>query len=360
MNKNILKQIKDIKALIKEGKYLEAQEIYGQDMFDYAIGNQRKKDIDYIYLNKKLKGKAKLKFIKEDISNLLKSTGIVLAACPFLCITTFSILTEEKINNDNIVYENELKEASLSYINDAKSYIKNDLYGISVPLKMIDDMWENGVCYGNESTYNDVSIENLNLSIYDTGEGVCRHLSADLAKRMNEYSKLENKEDYGAILTTCEISDTKMNSSLKKRTIKESNNTVMGEEKKESKLASITENVIGNHAIVLFKSGDYIFYADPTNPNIGIVKGFNCYQYVGGEWIKTNEIKVISEKIVSSNDTNDTLNKYIALSMFTELTDELGNMVSIEKQNELLEEMKSLDTTYTRNNVEEINSSLHF
>lgn len=253
----------------------------------------------------------------------------------------------------NIALIKEKKEYSIQIKNRDEAYQKDayeykNLEGLDIPLKIMCSMYENGVEFDNTNLFDrNLRPTNMNLAVFCTGKGVCKNFSSDLSDRMNIINP-----DFNAVMVPTFLSNKLYLNNILKIIDKSYDGTFVDDLNEIIPSFSYSNESNGlletNHAIVLFEYEGIIYYADPTNPHIGVVKDGNCYEFCNGEWFMTNDIKALFDCLAFDDKlVSQTLEYLIKSYKNIQLDDELGNKISIEFQNQELENMKSIKTPYT-------------
>lgn len=273
--------------------------------------------------------------------------------------TTFMLGTAEIIGVTNDIYEynkneyeeeiNKYNEKISNYANEVK---KLNLSDIQIFMKTMDDMWKNIEGYG--SPEKDVRFFE-ELDFLENGNvGVCRNMSMDIAKKLNEINPKYNAKTIPVFIEK----DGEYNIANIERTIIESNETV-AQQNNEEKTNELAKNVLGNHMVTIVEipEENVTLILDPTNPGIGV--------YINGKIIMFNsgkenglkfEAKEYSDILIRRGGTEtvkDYIESYIKPSLSME---ELEEKYGLEAQNRALNEVRAIEIV--NNNINQDNEFL--
>ena len=324
---------KDIKALLKNGRFIELYNKHGKKEFEKYEYKIRRIDI-------RNETGSEVKAYLDSVENVLKKKAIpailtvgIVAPGYIATLSDYQRKCEEdKYGTEIQAYIDEVNE----YGAKIKSYNLNDLQNI---MKVMNDMWENIVGYGNPNI-NLTSCMGLDMATEDA-TGVCRNMADDMARKLNA-----NDEKYNArTIIIYEDGSGYELANIKREIVKEEN-----EERgilTESQTKLITDTItkfLGNHVAVLIDlpEKNVKLVIDPTNPGIGMfqngkIKMFNSK----GEDPITFTVKPFGESIMGLKKLASLPEEYISsigLNDYEELEREFG----VDAQNTALKQIRTL------------------
>ena len=175
---------KDIKALLKNGRFIELYNKHGKKEFEKYEYKIRRIDI-------RNETGSEVKAYLDSVENVLKKKAIpailtvgIVAPGYIATLSDYQRKCEEdKYGTEIQAYIDEVNE----YGAKIKSYNLNDLQNI---MKVMNDMWENIVGYGNPNI-NLTSCMGLDMATEDA-TGVCRNMADDMARKLNAIDEKYN------------------------------------------------------------------------------------------------------------------------------------------------------------------------
>ncbi len=282
-------QREDLKKLSKEGKYLDIYHRYGSLEYRKYLIKAKANEIK----EAQGLGKAILYKTRAKLRDIGVKFGLFVSLGAPVFTVSMAMGTEDLINENRKLYEKEIEANDLEIAEYAKEVNEMHLENhTQVIMKVMDDMWERIEGYGTPRTYDEVGVLELALTGEDA-RGVCRHMATDNEKRINAINPKYNARTIAVYMGEDGISRV----ANIDRNIIENNNTVVEDEKEESKISEVNDQVsnlaskvFGNHMVTLLDipDTDITLVMDPTNPSIGV--------YVDGK------IVMLNPKTSESND----------------------------------------------------------
>lgn len=328
---------KDIKNLIKNGRFLELYNKHGEKEFEKHQYEIRRLDIQN-------ETGSKAKSYLDSAQKVLKEKAI--PAILTVGIATPGYMTmgaEHQKKQEEVEYGAEIQE----YIDEVneygtkiKSYNLNDLQNI---MKVMNDMWENIAGYGNPNI-DLISCMGLAMGT-EEATGVCRHMADDMARKLNAID-----EKYNARTITIYTDGNGYElANIKQKIVKEEeeNNSILSEDQMEILVDTITK-FTGNHAVVLMDLPDenVKLVVDPTNPGIGVFQNGKISMFnSNGENPVTFTIKPLGESVMGLHEFISLPKDYISSISF-EKHDDLEQRFGIDAQNAALEKIRTLDSDW--------------
>ena len=326
---------KHAKKLIKDGKFIEVQLLYG---FDYA-NKYKYKMYKSDLLEETYNFRANYLLIKKIVvSNIIRLAAIsssVLVLAGALLESTRSSFYQ------NIVAENQetldiYNKKIANYADEINALnLDNDL---DVVMKVMNDMWSDASYGLPENDYSQL----FRLAFTgENGVGVCRHLADDFAARLNAINP-----DYQAELMSVYIYDAYARNNIERHFAESTTNqTVIND---ENDVVEEKDDILANHAVCIFKplGKDYYLVVDPTNPAIGVINNGKIYMFTS----KNDEClkyKFISQFAITNSDPFKIEAKFIKSNIFSLSDEELEQLEQewgIAAQNESLERITNNNT----------------
>ena len=392
MNKEIKEEIKKLK---KEKKFDEIFNKYGKEVFLKNVSKKyKKKDmkklaeedrIEDIYLrygNKEYdkylydaeyrerieangRFKALLWKMNYHFKVLLTSTLIALPT-PAIALGTAADMQIYKNGKEYAVDIEKYDEKITKYAEEIKKLGLND---IQTFMKVYQDMWNSIGGFGKpqKDLYGYLELDLLD----EDGEGVCRNISSDVAKKLNKINP-----NYNARIIACYTNEPTnyMYANIyippkqEKENVEENNesneNAEYSNDDEETALSYNVKKIMGNHAVTLvdIEEDGITLALDPTNPGIGLyVDGeiimFNSFD--GNEIIFDTKEYTTVGVLRGLNDTFDVVLDYVKSYVgksklsYSEIKEKYG----LEAQNRAIEELKQMGLMEKKDNrQEDINS----
>lgn len=353
----------EIKQLIKEKKYLELENAYGEGKIKEVQFQAYKDDIEYETGSKfKAKtlssGKKTVHNLKEAVKGMAifaTTTGIILAGKVGDYIdTTYKQSLQE---NAELIqeYDEEIAEYA-DYIQDLQ--LDSD---IEVVMKVMDDMWKE-IEYGNPTK--DISSLGRLAFTEDEKVGVCRNIADDFSSRMNAINPEYNARNIAVMMDSNYYSHESLANI--DRTIRETNETVVEGNENNDELTETQEKIgdfmdnlhvekyTGNHMVSIFEpiGKNYTLVVDATNPSIGMIANGKIYMFSTEEG-KGLEYKPFGQMLTVQNyDSEDIWQEFtgsfVSYSSQKELM-EIEEQWNTQKQNEALAKVRTLDNSQNDN-----------
>lgn len=261
-------------------------------------------------------------------------------------------LTNDIYENNKNEYQEEIDEYNEEISSYAQEVKKLNLSDIQIFMKMMDDMWKSIKGYGTPSR--DVMFfEELAFS-GGSGQGVCRQMASDIAKKLNEIDPKYNARTIAVLMGH----DGEYKIAEIERTIIKSNKTVVESTTvKEDKITQIgyeiVENILGNHLVTVvdIPEENVTLILDPTNPGIGVYKNGKITMFNSE---KQNGAKVVAKEysnIVTRRGGVQTVKDYIhSYTKSTLSMEELEEKYGLEAQNKALNEVRAMEIV--NNNID--------
>ncbi len=334
----------DKKKLIKEKRYEDIYNKYGEYEYDKLLIKAMYEEI------KEEKGtlRAQLWKIKEQILFGIKKIGMYGGIALLSTSAVISSDIEGTKKENSIKYQNEIEEYNnkiSDYANEINSMNLNDT---QIFMKVMDDMWENIKGYGKPKK-DILGFSELDLAT-EEGQGVCRNMASDVAKKLNEINPEYNARTMAVQLSddgNFQIADIKRNILKEDQTI--INEQEQTEENEDGIFDKVIENIVGNHAVTFVDLSKYnlTLVLDPTNPGIGI--------YHNGKIIMLNsekedditmKAKEYTSAILLQGGTKgmaNTISSYASSYIKPKLSfEEIESKFGLDAQNKALNEVRTM------------------
>lgn len=331
-------QKKDIKNLLKNGKFEDIYFKHGESKYNENIGYMKAKYIEQETGNKLPKVFNRISnFIKRKIVSPMLGVALALPASS----VTIDLMAERNKNEEYKQYLYQIEEYMYNIHMYAESVNKMNLSHEEVLMKVTKDMWENIKGYGNPQL--DLpTCRGLDLAKED-GVGVCRNMADDVARKLNAINKEYNARAVAAYHLEGEykIADIKI------KVVEPDKQN----EEKEEKNNYINEVVkyTGNHVVVMLdiKEDNVTLILDPTNPGIGVIKNGQITMFNATKEDNFNEkITPILNYIIDGDSlglTGQLLGTFREPNLSME---ELEEKYGLEAQNRALESVKEKEKTF--------------
>lgn len=335
---------KDLKKLKKEGKYEDIYSKYGENEYNKLLTKAMYKEIKE---NRGISNAILWRF-KQKAIDVAKYFGIM-STVLFLGGSLWGAeVTKNKIEENAIKYEKEIKEYNKNISNYAQEIKSMNLNYTQLFMKVMDDMWGSIKGYGEPKRHIE-GFQELELAT-EEGYGVCRNMASDIAKKLNCIDSKYNAR----VMPVYMGEDGEYKVSNIDRTFLEENETIRDNDediKKESeeKVEDIDEEYSANHEVVIVDLPEYnlTVVLDPTNPGIGV--------YLYGKIIMLNSSKEnrldfvameFQKAIVREGGLKgikDTIRDYINSYRIPKLKfNEIEEIFGLQAQNEALEQVKNM------------------
>lgn len=320
----------DIDKLMKEGRYLDIYEKYGEAVYKKYLNAMQKVDVEmevglrpgfinYLFFEK---CKQKLRVTRNVICGVAVATAII----PSIFFTgmmfenTMNAKINQKYHSKELEeYNNEIKEYA-NYINSL------NLSDLEIIMKVMNDMWNNIDGYKDSDNYDYVGCYRLGL-FYD-GYGMCRNMADDFTARMNAINPEYEACNIDANLTGVELNNIKL-----KLAGLDGASGVAIDDNPDNKIG-------GNHLVscLKIKEKDLILVVDPTNPSIGVLKDGKIYM-LSSSVQDGLELSPLGNYINGAGEFADFVDKYLD-SYDTDINlDKLINEYGVKAQNEVLDDI---------------------
>lgn len=237
--------------------------------------------------------------------------------------------------NSSIIFYKEVEEYDNELAKYADNFDLETMSDLEIIVKVMNDIRSN-TYYGNrvdepyKGTY-------FRLELNDTNDiGVCRHMADKFTTIMNLINP-----DYKAINMIVNLNKTYLINTCNIYGKEESVNSIETTIKQED----YHETEIGNHLVTLLKprEGNYYLVVDVTNPSIGVLENgkihmFNNDSTESLKYVPYGQIYIYEDNSVNVINRKMLLSNFVNLN-FAELKDKYG----LDKQNETIEKIKTLD-----------------
>ena len=329
-------QKKDIKNLIKSGRFEDVYRKYGTGVYNEKIGEMLQKDV---YNETGNKPKSVFKRVKNALIH--KIAPVVLSSTlliPPATVVSFDYNMKEIQKENAIEFAKEIEKYDQK-ISQYTNEIKNlNLTDVEIFMKLMSDMWNNIDGYKTPQKeilgYPRISLETENI-------GVCRNFADDLTAKLN----LINPE-YNARNISVYMKSEDYNLANIPRNIIEKNETTANEENENQKNEFDYKQIIGNHLVTAVDIPDenITLILDPTNPSIGVFNNGKIYMFSteDGKGLETTEIG----QLFAWGGINATKDVFgVEIRSFLEGDKDLEKLekkYGVEAQNEALKFLKNL------------------
>lgn len=346
----------DIAKLKKEGKYEDIYLRYGESEYKDLLHEAKQREIELAYGKKSIKAISnKIKYkIKSTLSIILYSLGILGMQQGTMQIAS-TVLESEMIKNEN---EKEYSELINEYEEKVNSYAENikkmDLNDLEIIMKLQDDMHKSIQGYGLPT----IDIEGyFGVDIgQEGGEGVCRNMAEDIARKLNAINPEYNARMFTVKYRHGEIEEP----DIQKNHV---NNLAIGTKFDDTQIRNtihgiyyITQNedvynVLANHAVVAvdIKEKNVTLIIDPTNLCLGVFNNgkITIFNSLGKDnpitMYRTPLDDVAYRGIGSLNVPSEYIKSF--LNPFLSM-EELNQEYGIEAQNDALESARKKEENY--------------
>lgn len=343
---------KDIKNLLKNGKFEDIYFKYGEKEYNKHLEEMRAKEVAYETGSKK-KGVASRigRSIRNNVVSFVSAIGLGL---PFVSIVSSDVTTA----SEYIQHEEEIQQYIESINDYGESVRKMNLSDIEVLMKVMDDMRSNIKGYGTPKI-DLVKFSGLDLAT-EEGQGVCRNMADDVARKLNAIDK-----DYNARRITVYFDTSKNGYQIANSPVNvvEDNETVVdgkdeekeenGNEPNETQPNKDMLKLIGNHAVVLvdINEDNVTLVVDPTNPGIGIYKDGEITMFNTKEFKEEDKIKFDRTYLFDAlyNGADNFKIPFELLSTYREPNlsmEELEEKYGVDAQNRALDSAKEKSKTF--------------
>lgn len=329
---------KDIKCLLKSGKFEDIYTKYGDSIYRENIDYMRAKDIEFETCSN-------LRGILYRINSFIKKNVVIpLLGLSFALPTSSAVMFKmEKYEEE----KNHLKEIE-DYIDNIESYAdsvkKMNLSKPEILMKVTKDMWSNIRGYGTPKK--DLTFyPGLDLADSD-GAGVCRNMADDVSRKLNAID-----EDFNARVLNVYVSGSgyKISNIDTKILEKEDENSNEEISNDNDDLFNNIIKVTGNHAVVVLNitEDNATLILDPTNPGIGILKDGKIISF---NTTKDSSLKENITPILNYFTTDESfdLSKQLLCSFKeTNLSlDELEKKYGLDAQNDILKSLAEKEMSF--------------
>lgn len=338
---------KDVKNLLKDGKFEDIYFKYGEKEYNKHLEEMRAKEVAYETGSKK-KGVASRigRSIRNNVVTIVSAIGFGL---PFVSIASSDITTA----SEYIQHEEEIQQYIESINDYGESVRKMNLSDIEVLMKVMDDMRSNIKGYGAPKI-DLIKFSGLDLAT-EEGQGVCRNMADDVARKLNAIDKDYNARRITVYFDTSKTGYRIANSSVN---IVENNETVVDnkdeeKDKNENEPNKDMLKLIGNHAVVLvdINEDNVTLVVDPTNPGIGIYKDGEITMFNTNEFKEEDKIKFDRTYLFDAlyNGAYNFKIPFELLSTYREPNlsmEELEEKYGVDAQNRALDSAKEKSKTF--------------
>ncbi len=273
---------KDMNSLVKDNRFYELYEKYGEANYKKYIKQMQKVDVQYeLGLKPGFLNYATLDNIGQKMKLVATKSAFAVSTigtCMPLLLTGMFVVegtstsreASEKFADEFAEYNAEIEKYA-EYINGL------GLNDLEIIIKVIYDMYSNVSYRDGSSMYDTYGSQRLHL--YYNGYGVCRNMADDFSARLNAINPDYDACNLAVFIYGAELNDIE----VKVDTV---NETVIGGESTNSSTEANTnffndylQGISGNHMVscIYLKSEDVYLIVDPTNPSIGVIKDGEIY-----------------------------------------------------------------------------------
>lgn len=328
-----------LKYLMKEKRFLEIYEQFGEQKINEYMEDIKSTDIEY-------ETGSTLKAILYRVKNtILKRVAPTAVATTLALPTAFALSAEQDIQKEEQQYAHEIEE----YIDDIKEYAQevrsHNLTDLQNIMLVMDDMWNRIEGYGIPEK-DLLSYPGIDVA-YEDGVGVCRNMADDYARRLNEINP-----EYNARTITVYSEDGEFKpADVDKKFVLEQEEEIPPQE--EDGIPIDITKIFGNHAVVLMTipGEDIELIVDPTNGGIGIYQNGQITLFNSGkENPATLETKPFGAVIYGIDPLIQTPVNFIKSVGFKDI-EKYYKMFGVEAQNQALEEVRAIREDEFKNRI---------
>ncbi|MFV0250208.1 MAG: hypothetical protein ACK5HP_04170 [Bacilli bacterium] len=343
--KQIFEKNNDIKKLLKEGKFEEIFNKYGERIYNSKIFKMKKKERFYETGKNSFFNVFPITFnFKKFFSEIAFYTGVSML---FLNLM-YEIYLSDIINENEKEYQIEIENYNKKIENYASLINKMDLTDIEIFMKVMDDMWEDIEGYGQPEK-NIIGFLRLDFET-SNGVGVCRNMADDVVAKLNAINPDYNARNLIVYLTE----DYRILANIEQKI--SNRNELIQEQQADNNQKDLITNLIGNHVVVVvdLKESGLSLVLDPTNPSIYIYKNMKLYNLNSDDGKGLN-LRPIGNQIFLVDTFETTSTKIISIikstiSSFNYSTDELKELYGIDAQNNALNNVRFINQPDVENN----------
>lgn len=263
---------------------------------------------------------------------------ILFVVLPIFAVESFKDSYEYIIEDNQVVYAEQIEENN-NYINNYADEIqKHELSDLEIIMKVMFDIWDEIEGYGQAE---DLPLGYCRLAFQEEDRGVCTSFADDFTTRMNAINSEYNARN---IIVFCDNNETKglQICDIEQKIVEEPVTDDSPFSELETKLIT---NLIGNHMVSLIDipNTNLTLMVDTTNLLIGVFKNGKIH-VLNNNNDKLLDYKFISNYVCSENSFYGYCSDYFHdFGNPDQTIDELNTLYGYEEQKEALEYVKKIE-----------------